>query len=35
RRAIFDYIELFYNRSRLHQTLDYVAPVAYEERAVP
>lgn len=35
RRAIFDYIELFYNRNRLHQTLDYVAPIAYEERAVP
>lgn len=35
RRAIFDYIELFYNRSRLHQSLDYVAPIAYEERVVP
>ena len=35
RRAIFDYIELFYNRHRLHQTLDYVSPIRYEERAVP
>ena len=35
RRAVFDYIELFYNRHRLHQTLDYVSPIAYEERAVP
>lgn len=36
RSAIFDYIELFYNRERLHQTLDYVSPVRYEEmRAVP
>lgn len=34
RAAIFDYIELFYNRERLHQTLDYVSPVRYEERAV-
>lgn len=34
RRAVFDYIELFYNRHRLHQTLDYLAPIAYEERAV-
>jgi transposase InsO family protein len=31
RSAIFDYIEVFYNRERLHQTLDYVSPVSYEE----
>jgi putative transposase len=30
RAAVFDYIELFYNRERLHQTLDYVSPVRYE-----
>lgn len=30
RSAIFDYIELFYNRKRLHQTLDYKTPVEYE-----
>jgi putative transposase len=36
RAAIFDYIEIFYNRERLHETLDYVSPVRYEEqRAVP
>lgn len=34
RAAIFDYIELFYNRERLHETLDYVSPVRYEEKAV-
>jgi putative transposase len=34
RRAIFDYMELFYNRERLHETLDYVSPVRYEERRV-
>ena len=28
--AIFDYIELFYNRNRLHQTLNYKSPVEYE-----
>lgn len=28
--AIFDYIECFYNRKRLHQTLNYQAPVEYE-----
>lgn len=31
RAAVFDYIELFYNRERLHQTIDYVSPVRYEE----
>jgi len=31
---VFDYIEVFYNRQRLHQTLDYVSPVRYEERVV-
>ncbi|HVC29390.1 MAG TPA: IS3 family transposase [Gammaproteobacteria bacterium] len=30
RGAIFDYIEVFYNRQRLHQTLGYVSPVRYE-----
>ena len=27
---IFRYIEIFYNRKRLHQTLDYVSPAEYE-----
>lgn len=30
RTAIFDYIELFYNRKRLHQTLNYQTPDGYE-----
>lgn len=30
RSAIFDYIEVFYNRQRLHQTLGYQSPVDYE-----
>lgn len=34
RAAVFDYIEVFYNRQRLHETLDYVSPVRYEEGAV-
>ena len=34
RSAIFEWIEVFYNRERLHQTLDYVSPVRYEEQAV-
>jgi transposase InsO family protein len=32
--AVFDYIEVFYNRQRLHETLDYASPVRYEERVV-
>lgn len=32
RAAIFDYIELFYNRSRMHQSLGYVSPVEFEQR---
>lgn len=31
RAAIFSYIELFYNRQRIHQTLGYVSPVAFEQ----
>ena len=27
RAAIFEYIEIFYNRQHLHQTLDYLSPV--------
>jgi len=29
--AIFEYIEMFYNRTRLHSTLDYLSPVEYEQ----
>lgn len=32
RTAIFDYIEVFYNRNRLHQTLGYRTPAAVERR---
>ncbi len=30
RTAIFEYIEVFYNRMRLHSTLGYLSPVEYE-----
>jgi len=30
RSAIFDYIESFYNRTRLHSSLGYVSPVQFE-----
>jgi putative transposase len=31
RTTVFDYIETFYNRLRLHSTLDYMSPVDYEK----
>jgi transposase InsO family protein len=30
--AIFDYIESFYNRTRLHSSLGYVSPVMFESK---
>ena len=30
RAAVFKYIEVFYNRKRLHQTLAYKSPAQYE-----
>jgi putative transposase len=30
RAAIFDYIEVFYNRQRRHQTLGYISPMQFE-----
>jgi len=33
RTAIFEYIEMFYNRKRRHQSLDYLTPVEYERKA--
>jgi putative transposase len=32
RTAIFDYIESFYNRTRLHSSLGYVSPVMFESK---
>ncbi len=31
RSVLFDYIEVFYNRQRLHSTLGYLSPVQYEQ----
>ena len=35
RQAVFEWIELFYNRQRLHSSLGYATPVAFEERMQP
>lgn len=32
RLAVFDYIEVFYNRTRMHSALQYQSPAQYEER---
>jgi len=32
RTALFEYIEVFYNRQRRHSALDYLSPEAYERR---
>ena len=31
KRSIFDYIEVFYNRQRIHSFLGYLSPVEYEQ----
>lgn len=32
RSSLFDYIEIFYNRQRLHSSLGYLSPLAYEQQ---
>jgi putative transposase len=33
KRELFDYIEVFYNRKRMHSSLGYVSPAEFERRA--
>ena len=33
--AVFEFIEVFYNRQRLHQTLGYVSPMEFEAKRLP
>ena len=35
RAAVFEYLEVFYNRQRLHQTLGYGSPLQFEARRLP
>ncbi len=32
--ALFEYIEMFYNRQRLHSSIGYMSPMEYESRTV-
>ena len=32
RAAVFDWLEVFYNRQRRHSALGYLSPEAYEQR---
>ncbi len=32
RRAVFDFVEVFYNRQRLHSSLGYLSPAEYEAK---
>ena len=34
RQAVFEFIEVFYNRQRLHSSLGYLSPVEYEARQI-
>ena len=34
RRDIFEYIEVFYNRVRLHSTLGYLSPAQFESQSL-
>jgi putative transposase len=32
RTAVFDFIEIYYNRQHRHSTLDYASPASYEQQ---
>ena len=34
KQAIFEYIEVFYNRERIHSANDYLSPVDYEKQQI-
>jgi len=34
RRAVFEFVEVFHNRQRLHSSLNYMTPVEYEQTRI-
>ncbi|MDT8284430.1 MAG: IS3 family transposase, partial [Thermovirgaceae bacterium] len=34
KRAIYEYIEIFYNRYRLHSSLEYMSPEEFEKQTL-
>jgi len=32
RSAVFEFVEVFYNRRRLHSSLGYLSPIEFERR---
>ncbi len=34
RRAVFEFVEVFYNRKRLHSSLGFMSPVDYEAASI-
>jgi len=32
-RSIFEYVEIFYNRQRIHSTLDFLSPLEFEQQS--
>jgi putative transposase len=34
KKHVFEYIDVYYNRKRLHSKLGYLSPIAFEEKQV-
>jgi transposase InsO family protein len=35
KKHLFEYIEVYYNRQRLHSTLGYLSPTEFEQSNIP
>ncbi len=34
KQSIFEYIEIFYNRQRMHSSINYLSPVEFEKKEI-